>query len=71
MSKTMSLFLKYASENKDRTYNNCETHKFDPLSPQQTRLSLCIHAGVTGMHHTSWLPSLVLLSFYVLCLETS
>lgn len=71
MSKTISLFQKYASENKDRACNNCESHKLNPPTHPQTQLSHYIWVDVTGMHHSSWLLSLLLLHFYVLCLETS
>lgn len=70
ISKTISLFLKYAAENKDRMYSNWGPHKFNssflslslpPSSLSEARLSLCSHAGVTGKHHGSWWPSLGLL----------
>ena len=73
MSKTITLFLKYASENKDKTYNKCEPYKFNPSLPPLPRL---------GYNYVSMLvlqactvpgcsASYICVCFYVLCLETS
>lgn len=60
--------------------SNWGPHKFNssllslslpPSSLSEVRLSLWSHAGVTGMHHESWRPSLGLLCSHPLCLENS